>query len=318
MTDDATTDGELRALEPTEVRARRRPLAIALVYAWQLAWGFVLATPAHAWANRSWGAHPDGDAVLFRPGGYNLVSWFLGADAALAVVTRTTLVLFVVGVLLSQIPLGALLASLATGRGSVGIAPRPASALRASIASFFPLLVVLVLTSIVQLAIVAAGAWVGSSVSRAFLPSLGETPAFGVNMVVLALFVLGACIIGVLGDVARAAVVHDVVTNDDDERRAFSRVKNALVMTRLVSRNALTATSLAWGWRAAIGVALVVAGSGAANILGGQGGGALTALTLIHQAVVLGRTALRASWLARATRLVAYVARARRGVDASD
>lgn len=302
---------ELRTLESAEIRARRRPLAIVLVYAWQLAWGFVLATPAHAWANRSWGTHPEGDAVLFRPGGYNLVSWFLGTDAALGVVTRTTLVLLAAGVLLSQIPLGALLASLATGRGAIGIAPRPATALRASIGSFFPLLVVLVLTSIVQLAIVAGGAWVASSASRAFLPSIGETPAFGVNMVVLALFVLGACVVGVLGDVARAAVVHDVVTNHDEERRAFSRIKTALVTTRLVSRNALTAASLAWAWRAAIGVGLVFGGSAASNVFGGQGGGALAALTLIHQAVVLGRTALRASWLARATRLVAYVARAR-------
>lgn len=302
---------ELRTLEPTEIRARRRPLAIALVYGWQLAWGFVLATPAHAWANRSWGAHPEGDGVLFRPGAYNLVSWFLVADAALGVVTRTTLVLFAAGVLLSQIPLGALLASLATGRGAVGVAPRPATALRASIGSFFPLLVVLVLTSIVQLAIVAGGAWVASSASRAFLPSIGETPAFGVNIVVLALFGLGACVVGVLGDVARAAVVHDVITNDDEERRAFSRIKASIVTTRLVSRNALTAAALAWAWRAAIGVGLVFVGAIASNALGGQGGGALAALTVIHQAVVLARTAVRASWLARATRLVAYVARAR-------
>ena len=48
----------------------------------------------------------------------------------------------------------------------------------------------------------------------------------------------------------------------------------------------------------------MVIGAVVASKIGGRGGGALLALTAIHQLVVLTRVALRASWLAKALRLV--------------
>ena len=83
----------------------------------ELAWAFVVATPVHAWARRAWGAHPDGDAVLFAPGGRDLLVWLGQDDAGLSVTARTTIVLLAVGAVLLQLPFGALVASLAFGRG---------------------------------------------------------------------------------------------------------------------------------------------------------------------------------------------------------
>src|SRR5690606_3936791 len=67
---DVLERGPPRSVRPMtrEVRARRRPVATLLVYFWELAWALLVAAPVHAWARRSWGTHPDGDAVLFRPG----------------------------------------------------------------------------------------------------------------------------------------------------------------------------------------------------------------------------------------------------------
>jgi len=95
-----------------EIRARQRPVAFVLLYLWELAWSLLIAAPIHAWARRSWGAHPDGDGVLFRPGARELATWIGGADEAAAVVVRMTILLLVVGAIIGQVPLGALVASL--------------------------------------------------------------------------------------------------------------------------------------------------------------------------------------------------------------
>ncbi len=112
----------MRPLDPSAMHARKRPVAIAMMFAAELAWALVVATPVHEWAKRAWGAHPDGDAVLFAPGGRDLLMWLGQEDAGLSVTARTTLVLLVVGAVLLQLPFGALVASLAFGR-EVAAAP---------------------------------------------------------------------------------------------------------------------------------------------------------------------------------------------------
>ena len=75
-------------IQRREIRARERPRAIILVYLWELAWALLIAAPIHAWAKRSWGAHPDGDAVLFRAGARDLAAWISSGDDAGSVVVR--------------------------------------------------------------------------------------------------------------------------------------------------------------------------------------------------------------------------------------
>ena len=122
------SDRTMMPLEPRAIHARKRPVAVASMFVAELAWAFVVATPVHEWVRRAWGAHPDGDAVLFAPGGRDLLVWLGQDDAGLSVTARTTLVLLVVGAVLLQLPFGALVASLAFGReaATTPLATRPA------------------------------------------------------------------------------------------------------------------------------------------------------------------------------------------------
>jgi hypothetical protein len=108
-------------------------------------------------------------------------------------------------------------------------------------------------------------------------------------------------------DLARAAIVRDAGLTPAAALcppGGTLLVRGARTALR-ASRRALLRAVGAWAWRAALGLALLGAGAAAAQALGGRGGWALAGLWLIHQGVVLGRVALRASWLARALGLVA-------------
>lgn len=294
----------LRALEPGEIRARRRPRAVAYVWLWELACGLLVATPVHAWAQRVWGAHPDGDAVLFRPGGHALLAWLGGDDAALAVVTQTTLLTLLVCVVLGQIVTGALVAALATGTGRAGRAPRGLFALRAGLDAFWPLAGLGVVAAIVEGFLLGVGLFTSSTLDGALADSLGDARAFTARLAVLAVFVALALLTGVVADLARVAIARDVALSPGP-RRVRARMRDGVVAAIHTARATLGRAALAWGWRAAAALALVYVGGRAGELVGGRGGAALLALFAVHQLVVLVRAALRASWLANALRLLA-------------
>ena len=308
----------LSPVPPDAIRARRRPLAILYVYLAELAWALVVATPVHAWARRVWGAHPDGDAVLWLPGGRALLTWVGQEDAALGVVSRTTLVLLVVGMVAMQVPLGALLASLAftrepePGLGG-GRAPRWRAALDIGTAAFWSLAGLLVLGGIAAIIVVGAGAMLGSALDHALAERLGDARSFQVRVVVLVLFVLLACVVGVVLDLARAAVARETGLGTIRGERAsgWTMMLRGLRVAFSVAARNLRAATLAWGWRALVSLALIGLGTAIAQALGGKGGVTLLLLWVAHQGIVLARVALRASWLARAVALVAPVQDAR-------
>jgi hypothetical protein len=130
-----------------------------------------------------------------------------------------------------------------------------------------------------------------------------------VKLVVLGLFGALAAIAGVVVDLARAAVVREVgiATSSGTASPSWSVVFRGVRTALTTSRRGLGLATLAWTGRAIVGVALVAIGWVASDILGGSGGTALTVLFVLHQAVVLGRVALRASWMARALALVSPV-----------
>jgi hypothetical protein len=293
---------DVRLLDPAAIAARRRPMAVAVVYLFELAWALVVATPVHAWAKRVWGSHPDGDAVLWAPGGRELMSWFGALDPALAVSTRTSLLLLFAGAMIAQIPLGALLVSLASERDG-GRALRLSDALARGVGLWLPLSVVLFVASGLCALVLGVGVAAGIAVDRALIPSAGDARAFTIELVVVALFGVLALAVGVFGDLVRAAVASDSVASQAP-RSSWSRLVSATKRAAQVGRRGFVRALGAWAWRAVVSVGLLAAGSLAADALGGRGGALLVALWLVHQAVVLGRTALRASFLARALRLV--------------
>ena len=308
-------------LPPEDVRARRRPLAILLVFATELAFALLIATPVHAWARRVWGAHPDGDAVLFAPGARDLMFWLGQNDSGLGVSVRTTSVLLLISAVLMQLALGALIASLAFGRASAGsstsstrlAAPRAMTALQVAVRTVLPLSGLLVLSFVAMAVVLGIGSIAAGAVEHGLTDRLGDARAFHVRLATLALFGALAAVVGVFVDLARAAIGREagLAASRGDVSPAWTMMLRGIRTALGASRRGLVRATLQWAWRAALGIALIAAGYAAAQSLGGRGGSALIALFVIHQVVVLLRTALRASWLARAIGMIAPVQDAR-------
>ena len=313
-------------LAPSAIHARKRPVAVASMFVAELAWALVVATPVHEWVRRAWGAHPDGDAVLFARGGRDLLVWLGQEDAAMSVTARTTLALLVVGTLLLQVPFGALVASLAFDREiaapPAGEATAPSRATRAlpmatawkiGIASWLPLATLLAFSVLVSVIVLSLGGILAALVESGLTASLGDARSFTLRVVFFALFEAIAAVVGVVVDLARAAVVREIgiAHTAGTSAAGWRTMLRALGTALATARMSLGRASLDWTGRCVIGIALIAIGFVAANALGGRGGAALGGLFVIHQAVVLGRVALRASWMARALALVAPVQDAR-------
>jgi hypothetical protein len=322
----ALPDG-VSALAPDAIRARRRPAAVLLLYVAELAWALLVAVPVHAWARHVWGAHPDGDAVLFAGGNRELLVWLGQADAAMPTTARTTMVLLVVGTVLLQLPLGALLASLAFERkagdaadaadaAAAGVARRSlrtVDALRVSVGAFLALSGVLVLGALAAIVLLGLGGLAASAVDGWLTGRLGDARAFTAGVVVFALFAAIAAVVGVFVDLARAAIARSagLLALTGPSSTSWSMLLHGVRVALSTARRSLGRATIAWASRAAAGAALIAIGYASAQGLGGKGGAPLVGLFVAHQAVVLGRTALRASWLARALALVAPVQDAR-------
>ncbi len=311
---------ELTPVAPSEIRARTRPFAILYVYLAELAWALLIATPVHAWARRVWGNHPDGDAVLWLPGGRALLTWLGGEDAALGVVSRTTLVLLVVGMVAMQVPLGALIASLSFSRegipGAGPRAPRAGTALHVGTSAFWSMAGLLVLGSIAGGLVVGIGSLASAAVDHALVDRLGDARSFQIRLVVLALFVVIACVVGVVVDLARAGVAREtgLASMRGSHASGWTMMLRGLRVAFSVIRRSFRTAMLAWAWRALVSLGLIGVGYAIAQVIAGKGGTTLLLLWASHQAIVLARVALRAAWLARAVGLVAAVQDAREAV----
>jgi len=308
---------ELTPLAPEEIRARTRPFAIVYVYLAELAWALLVATPVHAWARHVWGAHPEGDAVLWLPGGHDLLGWLGQEGSALPIVSRTALVLLVVGMVAMQVPLGALIASLSFSReglpGSGPRSPRAATALHVGTSAFWSMSGLLVIGALAGGLVVAVGGFVSSAVDLALTDRLGDARAFQIHLLLLALFVALACVIGVVVDLARAGVARatGLASIRGSRPSGWTMMLRGLRAAFSVIRHSFRAAVLGWAWRAVLSLGLIGVGYIVAQAVGGTGGSVLLVLWLVHQGIVMARVALRASWLARAVALVAPVEDAR-------
>ncbi|MBX3227032.1 MAG: hypothetical protein KIT84_41295 [Labilithrix sp.] len=286
--------GAAAAVRGVGVRARRRPGTIVGVWLFELGCAYVLATPVYAWARAVWGGHPDGDAVLFRPGALALMEWLNADGPTLAIVLRTTLVLFVVFGLASQVVFGAVVASLVSAK------PRPGAALRVGLSAFFPLLAVALLAALLEGFFLGVGYYLSSSLDHAMQRTYGDQRAFVARLVVFGSFFVLVLAAGVLGDLAKVALARDVALGETKRP-----ITNAILSALRVARTRPAAAGLGWAWRA--GVALWLVGTGATlnDWEASRSGNVIWLLFAAHQTLLLGRAALRTSWLAHATRLTA-------------
>jgi hypothetical protein len=204
--------------------------------------------------------------------------------------------LLLAGVLAGNVVFGALVASLATEGG------RRSDPVRAGFASFVPLAGASFLGGAIQLMVVALGTFGGSAAARFCEPRWGDAAGFTTRVAVVSLAVVLAALIGVVTDLARVAIAHGVATSDE-RIPALRRIGTAARGALGVFRRKLGRIVVEWAGRAFPSFALFLFGWWAGGLFGARGGWALFALFLVHQLVVVGRVAFRASWLASALRL---------------
>jgi hypothetical protein len=273
------------------MRARRRPLAIVLLFAYEALVGALLAWPATSWVRAMYGAHPDGDGPLWRPGALELFDMTARGQVFSALSAHATIVL-VVGVVVGLLPMAMLVTSVA--HTTFDRRPPPLRGVIARTApTLVPLFVLLVIVTLVQLVILGLGLAASSAMAGAFTPRFGEARAQQIAAAALVVFLLLMAMIGVVHDLARTAAIRFEVGAWPATRLGLSAYRRATL-----------GSSWSWGWRALVSWLVVAMAAFAAHRLGGHAGGALVFLTVLHQLVVLCRVALRASWLAKALRLV--------------
>jgi hypothetical protein len=273
------------------MRARARPGAILGLWAWQAALALVVSGPAAALARAAYGSDPRGDAALWAPGGHALLDFLSRNEPALRAVAAAGATALTAAVVAGLVPVAALLAAIASvapGDPRPGLPTLARQALRAFPAFLFLLAIV----GGASAAAIGAGAFAGDVVAAWGHDALGEARSEAIGIAVTGAFLVAAAALGLLHDLARAAVV----------RFGTSGVR-ALGLAAAALRRAPRAVAWAWVWRCGAGAAVVLAIAPAAERLGGRSGwGALLALAALHQAVVLARVALRASWLAACLR----------------
>ncbi len=273
------------------MRARRRPRAILVLYAYQTILALLVAWPVASAVGATYGSHPRGDAVLFDPGGYNLLAFVRASQSAITPLFTLALVVVAFGALLGLVPLIALITSIAHTTPDVR-APRARHVAPYVMATFAPMTILLVAAGALELAVLVVGLVAFGAVRQSLATSAGEAHADQIAAVVLVLFLLALAAVGVVHDLARAALVRF--------RASVLQALRAALVTYLKRPWRLL---WSWGWRSGSGwlavtlVALLAARLGASTA-------ALVALVCLHQLVAAARVGLRASWLAEALRSV--------------
>jgi hypothetical protein len=284
----------VRTLDVNPAPVPKRPRAGALVlgatglvWIFELAAGLVVASPVHAWAHAYFGAHPDGDAAIWRPGGHALLSWLLDTTPSLAIVARTTLVLFVVSGLAGRFVFGLTVAWL-SGRGR--------KSFRDAGSSWALLVITGALAFACELFLVAVGALAAGAADSACEARLGDARSLWVGASVYAIFAALLAIVHVASDLVDVAVA-----TGDRASSALARLRVGIVHGAGSLR---VPHVLGWAVRFALGAALVVAGARLADATGERAGATLVVVFVAHQALVCGRALLRVSWLESARRAV--------------
>ncbi len=288
----ARVDDELVLLSNESMRARRRPLAIVALWAWQMGFALLIAWPASSAIAAFYGAHPSGDEPLWTPGAHALVDLLLAAKGARAGLGTLAVLVFLVAGFADLVPLAALFASL--GYVTRERRPPPLRPLLARGVEAFPAfsslfaIAALLQGMLIWLALVTV-----NLVSQRATASLGEARADQLGWLAGLPILAMVPLVNVLHDLARAASVRFRV-------RVIRACRCAV--TAFVRNPALVLWS--WAWRTTTGWAPVAIGALVSAKLGGRGGAALAALTLVHQLIALSRVAFRASWFATALRAV--------------
>jgi hypothetical protein len=279
-------------LATSSIRARARPRAILAVWVWESMLALVATFPAAALARGTYGRNPGGDASLWDPGALPLLGLLTHEANAVRAATATAAAVLVIAAVAGLVPMAALMISISSATED-GRAIAAARSVEGALRVFRPLGVLLLLMGAGEALFVATAVLLGEGAQGWGNASFGEARAQQLAIAVGAFVLLGAVALAVVHDLARAAVV-----------RLDLRSMAALSLGGRVFRRAPIVVTWSWAWRALASLAPIAAVGLLASRIGGRGGMALVALAMLHQAVVLSRIAFRASWLAKAMRIV--------------
>jgi|HubBroStandDraft_6_1064221.scaffolds.fasta_scaffold42818_2 hypothetical protein len=271
------------------IRARRRPVAILGVWAWQTALAWFASWPAASLVQAAYGSDPRGDGVLWMPGSHALLDFLWREAHGVSAALRGAAYVLLVGAVAGLVPLAALMVAMA----AAGAAPggRRGHGIAETLRVLPAMTLLLFVMTAGQALALGAGAFAGQLAEGWTLTGLGEARAQQLGLALGVPFLVLAVAIGVTHDLARAALV-----------RGASGGMRALALGVAEFGAAPMSLAWSWAWRAAGGLVPVIVVGAVAGRLGARGGAALLLLALLHQGVVLGRVALRASWLAAALR----------------
>jgi hypothetical protein len=272
------------------VRARRRPGVVLALWAWEASLGVLLGSQVASVASGAYGRHPDGDAPLWAPGGLELLDLARHSLAARGPLLCGVLVVIVAARLLGLVPSAAIFAELLfTTRSRRAPSLRDALSLGvlALPASFTLEMFTLALQFATALVGLAVGAAASSWVTADAGVRAGDLATAAVGLVALG----AATVVGVVGELARAAVVRWDAGAVVAARRALESFAARPVRW-----------TASYAWRAMASWVPVAIGAWLAGRIGGRGGVALVVLAGFHQVVVLARGAIRASWMSRVLR----------------
>ncbi len=270
------------------IAARGSLLAIVLLWAFGLVVAMLAAWPVYGVARAAYGNHPEGDQVLFRPGALELADLVIGREGTLTALAPAVAAFLVLGALLAHLPHGAVLAHMAFSRGERPLGIK--AAYRRGREAFFPLLSVTLLSLVVKGILITCGALAASGLASLLASKLDDRSRDLVELGALSPFLGLVVVVGVVADVGQATIAR--------------RQVGALRGLRLGLRAFRARKAYALGSWASRALGAVLLYTAAALIVTRLGVAAFGASLVAHQAAALGRAALRASWLARALRLV--------------
>jgi hypothetical protein len=288
-TDSGRSPDELVLLTPRAMSARRHPRAIAAMWVWQTVLALLVSGPTAGLARAAWRGD-DGDAPLWAPGGHALLDWLWHDAHGLRASVSGAEIVLGLGAIAGLVPMAAMMITLTYAtrdRKAAGFVRSVAGGLRA----FPSMLLLLVLAGLLQGLVVGAGGLLAYLIEGWAHEGMGEARAEQIAGVVFVVFLGMGSAVGVVHDLARAAIIRFKVGG----LRAFALGARTF---------RLSPVSLwwSWAWRSLASITPVLATAAVAGRLGGRGGLGLAFLFLFHQSVVVTRVALRTSWLARALR----------------
>jgi hypothetical protein len=273
--------------DASQIRARRHPFVVLLVYAVHVAVALAIAWPVANIVADPALAHPRADAVLFEPGALYLTEALRLALHPLTSALRGSLFAIFLASYLGLLPLGGLLHAL-NSEGRVTLAELSLGAAR--LFSRFSLLLG------ISLAVLLFSSVFLTLFSAAMPSSIGGPYTRQADIAEGVVVLVGGglfAFVGLVHDLARATTV----------RAGLGPTAAIAEGARVLRRRAPTAV-LAWSWRAALGTALVVLGGMLSTAVSVESAG-WAAVLIVHQAIAFALVALRASWLSCALRLVA-------------